>query len=136
MSNFTDFKSAGPIDLPSVLERIGGDEAFLQELIDIYIEDFIEKYGQLKQAIEQGEFDTIKEVGHSLKGASGNLSLAGLQETAYSLELSGKEKNIEEARNSFVLLGEEFERLKDLVSPEKWSNIEGRILQIKTNVQS
>jgi HPt (histidine-containing phosphotransfer) domain-containing protein len=134
MSNFTNHKSMGPIDLTSALERIGGDESFLQELIDIYIDDFIEKYAQLMQAIEQEEFDTIKEVGHSLKGASGNLSLTDLQETSYSLELSGKEKNIEQAKQSFRRLGEEFERLKDLLPLSKWQKIEDKMLRIKTNV--
>ena len=119
MSNFTNPKSTGPIDLSSVMERIGGDESFLQELIEIYIDDFVEKYSQLKQAIQRGEFGIIKEVAHSLKGASGNLSLTDLQETSYSLELSGKEKNIEQAKKSFLRLGEEFERLKNLLPSNK-----------------
>ncbi len=131
MSNFPHAKSNGPIDLASVLERIGGDESFLQELIDIYIEDFIEKYAQLKQAVEQAEFDTIKEVAHSLKGASGNLSLTDLQETSYALELSGKEKNIEQAKHSFSRLGEEFERLKDILPLDKWQNVQDKMLRIK-----
>jgi HPt (histidine-containing phosphotransfer) domain-containing protein len=134
MSNFTNHKSTGPIDLASVLERIGGDESFLQELIDVYVDDFIEKYAQLKQAIEQEEYNTIKEVGHSLKGASGNLSLTDLQETSYNLELSGKEENIEQAKQSFLRLGEEFKRLKDLLPFSKWQEIEDKMLRIKTNV--
>ncbi len=134
MSNSTNLKNTGPIDLSSVLERIGGDESFLHELIDIYIEDFIEKYAQLKQAIEQEEYETIKEVGHSLKGASGNLSLADLQEISYSLELSGKEKNIEQARRSFLNLGEEFGRLKVLLPLSKWHEIEEKMYRIKSNV--
>lgn len=119
MSNSTDSRSSGPIDLSSVLERIGGDGSFLQELIDIYIDDFIEKYAQIKQAIEQGDFDTIKEAAHNLKGASGNLGLNALQNTSYSLELSGKEKNIDRARQSLHRLGEEFQRLKDFLPLNK-----------------
>jgi len=134
MSNFTNPKSTGPIDLSSVMERIGGDESFLQELIEIYIDDFVEKYSQLKQAIQRGKFGIIKEVAHSLKGASGNLSLTDLQETSYSLELSGKEKNIEQAKKSFLRLGEEFERLKNLLPSNKWQNIEDKMIRIKTNV--
>ncbi len=78
-----------PIDLPEVLKRIGGDESFLQKLIDIYIDDFIEKYDKLKEAIGQGDFKTIEEIGHSLKGSSSNLSLKKLRDTSSDIESSG-----------------------------------------------
>jgi HPt (histidine-containing phosphotransfer) domain-containing protein len=119
MSDMHNLKNTGPIDIDSVLERIGGDESFLKELLDIYIEDFMEKYPQLEQAIEEEDFNSIKEIGHSLKGASGNLSLTGLQETAYGIELSGKEENIEQAKLLFARLKEEFTKLKDFLPLEK-----------------
>lgn len=131
MSKINDLKSMGPIDMDSVLERVGGDEAFLQELIDIYIDDFMEKYAQLEQAIAQGDFENIKEIGHSLKGSSGNLSLNGLHETAYGIELSGKEYNLEQAKLLFARLKEEFIRLKDVLSPEKKQNIELKMPNMK-----
>jgi HPt (histidine-containing phosphotransfer) domain-containing protein len=127
MSEMNNFKDSGPIDMDAVLERIGGDVTFLQELIDIYIEDFMEKYVQLEQAIAQSDFDNIKEIGHSLKGASGNLSLNGLYETAYGIELSGREKNIEQAKLFFFRLKEEFMKLKNFLPPEKRQSIEQKM---------
>ncbi len=121
MSDMHNLKNTGPIDIDSVLERIGGDESFLQELLDIYIEDFMDKYPQLEQAITEGDFNSIREIGHSLKGASGNLSLTGLQETAYGIELSGKEENIEQAKVLFARLKEEFTKLKNVLPLEKIS---------------
>lgn len=119
-----NLKNTGPIDMDSVLERVGGDESFLRELLDIYVEDFIEKYPQLEQAISKGDFNNIKEIGHSLKGSSGNLSLTGLHETAYGIELSGKENDIEQAKLYFIRLKEEFKKFKDFLPPEKRQNIE------------
>jgi HPt (histidine-containing phosphotransfer) domain-containing protein len=127
MSDIDNLKNTGPIDMDSVLERVGGDESFLRELLDIYVEDFIEKYPQLEQAISQGDFNSIKEIGHSLKGSSGNLSLTGLHETAYGIELSGKENDIEQAQLHFIRLKEEFKRLKDFLPPEKRQNIERKM---------
>ena len=121
MSDMHNLKNTGPIDIDSVLERIGGDESFLQELLDIYIEDFMDKYPQLEQAITEGDFNSIREIGHSLKGASGNLSLTGLQETAYGIELSGKEENIEQAKLLLARLKEEFTKLKNVLPLEKIS---------------
>lgn len=131
MSEFNNLKNMGPIDMDSVLERVGGDESFLQELIDIYIDDFIEKYFQLEQAIERGDFDNIKEIGHSLKGSSGNLSLTALHETAFGIESSGRDNDIEQARLLFVRLKEEFKKLKDFLPLEKRQNIEQKMPNMK-----
>jgi len=126
-----DLKNSRAIDMESVLERVGGDESFLQELLDIYIEDFMEKYGQLQQAIVEIDFNNIKEIGHSLKGASGNLSLTGLHETAYGIELSGRNNDIERAKSLFVRLREEFIQLKNSLPPEKRQNIEQKMPSLK-----
>ena len=119
MSEDKSQKDTIPIDLPSVLERIGGDENFLQELLDIYVEDFIEKYAKLKQAIERSDFISIKEIGHSLRGSSGNLSLNGLHRTCEYIELSGSEKNIQKAKYMFIQLNKEFEKFKNILPSEK-----------------
>lgn len=127
MSNMEDFKNAGPIDMESVLERVGGDISFLQELLDIYVEDFFEKYPRLKQAISQNDFNSIRDIGHSIKGSSGNLSLNGLYETAYGIELSGRNKDIEQAKMLFSRLKDEFKRLKEFLPREKQQNIEQKM---------
>ena len=122
-----NLRNAGPIDMDSVLERVGGDESFLRELLDIYIEDFIEKYAQLEQAISRGDFNNIKEIGHSLKGSSGNLSLNGLHKTAFGIEQSGKENDMDQTRLLFIRLKEEFKKLKDFLPLEKRQNIEQKM---------
>lgn len=140
-------KDTIPIDLPSVMERIGGDETFLQDLIDIFVEDFIEKYTKLKHAIEENDFKAIKEIGHSLKGSSGNLSLNGLLDTSSNIERSGNEKDIEEAKALFIQLNREFEKLKNYLPSDKrlsidkkWGGINGEALpalsQVKPNIDS
>jgi HPt (histidine-containing phosphotransfer) domain-containing protein len=122
-----NLKNAGPIDMDSVLERVGGDESFLRELLDIYIEDFIDKYAQLEKAISENDSNNIREIGHSLKGSSGNLSLTGLHETAYGIELSGKDNDVERAKALFTQLREEFKKLKDVLPHEKRMNIEQKM---------
>jgi CheY-like chemotaxis protein len=119
MSEEKDQRETIPIDLPSVMERIGGDENFLQELINIFIEDFIVKYAKLKLAIEQSDFPSITEIGHSLRGSSGNLSLNGLHHAFMNIELSGKEENIEQVKLYFIKMNLEFEKLKNFLPSEK-----------------
>jgi CheY-like chemotaxis protein len=132
-----------PIDLPSVMDRIGGDEDFLLELIDIYIEDFIKKHAKLQLAIEQGDCIAIKEIAHSLRGSSGNLSLNGLHHIAESMEISGREENIEQAQVLFIQLNKEFEKFKNYLPKDKrlsidkkWAGIPGESRTMQSQVNS
>ncbi|MGB9836785.1 MAG: Hpt domain-containing protein [Candidatus Saccharicenans sp.] len=100
-----------PIDRKEVLERIGGDEDFLGELIQIYRQEFDEKIEVLSRAIEEKNYQLIREAGHSLKGASANLSLPALREAAWEMEMAGKEQNLEQARQALEKLKKEYKRL-------------------------
>ncbi len=122
MSNHLDSSQDLPIDYSEVLERIGGDELFLEELLKIYFEEFSEKIALLREAIEQGNFSLIQELGHCLKGASANLSLASLKKACFALEVSGREKNIEQAQSAFLSLGTEFQRLKNYLEASPLKN--------------
>ncbi|MFQ6109764.1 MAG: Hpt domain-containing protein [Candidatus Aminicenantales bacterium] len=104
-----------PIDIASALDRIGGDESFLYDLVRIYIEDFLEKFERLQESVESENFEVIKDIGHNLKGSSANLSLPYLQEISCKIENAGKEHNIDKARENLSLLEEEFHRLKNFV---------------------
>lgn len=112
-------KTLYPIDYPSVLERLGGDESFLKELLDLFRVDFSERYRQLQKAIEGENFNQIKELGHTLKGSSANLSLTFLQEVSSKMETAGREDNIEKAKDALALLEEGFKRLEDFLSESK-----------------
>jgi len=119
MNNDQNLKKEIPIDYSSVLERVGEDESFLQELINIYMEDFGKKYKELKQALEKKNFTALREIGHSLKGSSANLSLNNLKEASFKIETAGKNRNIEIAKQALLLLNQEFIRLKDFLSKKK-----------------
>ncbi len=108
-------KKDAPIDFSSALERTGGDRSFLMELINLYLDDFKQKFEELQKAITEGNFSSIQELGHSLKGASANLSMPYLQIASHTMELAGKEKNIEKAQKTLQLLEQEFKRLNDFL---------------------
>lgn len=108
-----------PIDKAEALERIGGDEEFLNELLQIYREEFTRRYAELEKAIEEKDFQSIKENGHSLKGASANLSLPALREAAYEMEMAGKNQDLTSAKNALIKLKDEFDRLEKFLSEQK-----------------
>jgi hypothetical protein len=105
--------SSDPIDLPSALERVDNDKEFLESLLDLYQEDFVEKYGRLKNAAAVQDFAAVQEIGHSLKGASANLSLLPLQELFLRLERAGLEGDGRSVEETLPQVEREFNRLKE-----------------------
>lgn len=101
-----------PIDFGEVLDRIGGDTSFLKELLDIYFQEYEKKKGLLDRAVADQDYTQLSELGHSLKGSSANLSLTRLRKTAYLLEMAGKEKKLQSAREAVQAFDLEVESLK------------------------
>jgi len=101
------------------LERIGGDEPFLEELLNLYLDDFVAKSVRIQNAIDQQNFRQIEELGHGLKGASAILSLGPLEKASFELEMAGHERDIQKAREIPSLLKQEVERLKDFLAKRK-----------------
>jgi HPt (histidine-containing phosphotransfer) domain-containing protein len=115
MINSQNAKRDDPINYPEVLERIGGDREFLEELLKIYFLEFGEKRSQTEAALRGADFVLLQEIGHSLKGASANLSLPSLRRDASALEAAGRDKNIDKARQALVSLVVECRVLHDFV---------------------
>ncbi|HEK86495.1 MAG: Hpt domain-containing protein [Candidatus Saccharicenans sp.] len=111
--------SLPPINKQEALERIGGEEEFLKELLDIYRTEFEKRCQELEKAIDEKNYQVIQESGHSLKGASANLSLPALREAAYEMETAGKSQDLEAAKKTLKRLKLEFERLEDFLNQSK-----------------
>ena len=78
------------IDLADVLERVQDDKELLLELLDIFQEDFIIKRKNLEEALAKSDMTKIKEIAHSMKGASGNISAKRMHATCLELEQLAK----------------------------------------------
>jgi HPt (histidine-containing phosphotransfer) domain-containing protein len=97
-----------PIELNKALERTGGDEEFLFDLIEVYISDFKIRLEALNNAVMDRNFDQLYYQGHTLKGSSSNLNLTSLQEYAFRIETAGREKDLDLARIALKKLGNAF----------------------------
>ncbi len=115
MSESANFDKLRPIDFCEVLDRIGGDTSFLNELLDIYFQEYAEKKRLLEEAVAREDFKQVCELAHSLKGASANLGLARLRRVAFSLETAGRERQIQLAQGAVRSLEMEIQTLKDFL---------------------
>jgi HPt (histidine-containing phosphotransfer) domain-containing protein len=100
------------IDLADVLERVQDDKELLLELLDIYQEDFISKREALIEAVGKKDFSKIKELAHSMKGASGNISAKRMHATCLQFEQLAKEGNVAGMEDLLKAVDSQFEEIK------------------------
>lgn len=74
------------IDLRRLRDCSGGDRAFEQELLELFVIDSQTHIKALKAAIATQDLETISRSAHHLKGASSNVGAHGMQTIAQTLE--------------------------------------------------
>jgi HPt (histidine-containing phosphotransfer) domain-containing protein len=100
------------IDLKDVLERVQDDKELLAELFDIYEDDFVIKRKALGEAIAAKDITKIKEIAHSMKGSSGNISAKPLYAQCLKLEMLAKENKTDGMQEVAVAIDGYFEEIK------------------------
>ena len=100
------------IDLKDVLERVQDDKELLVELLDIYQEDFVIKRQALGEAIAAKDIVKIKEIAHSMKGSSGNISAKPLHAACLQLEMLIKSGKTDGMMDLVSIIDGYFERIK------------------------
>jgi HPt (histidine-containing phosphotransfer) domain-containing protein len=100
------------IDLKEVLERVQDDKELLSELFDIYQEDFLVKRKSLGEAIAGKDVAKIKEIAHSMKGSSGNISAKPMYAACLQIEHLAKEGKTEGIGELLPSIDGYFERIK------------------------
>lgn len=79
-------------DLESLdmLREVMDDE--FSDLMQVYIEDSRQRLPLLTQALQQQDAKQLRELAHSFKGASSNISANVLAKLCYQLEMAGREE--------------------------------------------
>lgn len=73
-------------------------DADLEELIPGYLEDRREDTGTVMKCLEQGDYQTIRILGHDLKGTGGGYGFDAITLIGNSLEQAAKDQNQDEVR--------------------------------------
>lgn len=100
------------MDLNEVLERVQEDWELLLELLDIFEQDFAVKRQTLGEMLHQKNFDKIRDIAHSLKGAAGNISAKPLFQSFYQLEKLGENKEAGQVPELLNTIDQQFIQLK------------------------
>ncbi len=94
-----EIPSAGvvPWNPSQTLERLGGDEQLLHEVMEIFLEEVPKHLAGLRDAITQQDAETTERIAHSLQGELGYLSIAELSQGARALEEKGRTSDFQGA---------------------------------------
>ncbi len=67
----------------------------LQDLIPGFLENRSRDIGKLQTALEQSDLDTLKSIGHNLKGVGGGYGFQEISQLGAEIESSAKNGSIE-----------------------------------------
>jgi two-component system sensor histidine kinase/response regulator len=94
----------------AILERVGGDTEFLQEIAGLFAEDCPKLITEIRSAISSGNPVALERAAHTLKGSVSNFGAEPAREAALRLEVLGRNGDLQTAPEACALLEEEVQR--------------------------
>jgi len=85
------------IDSEELLEEVEDDREMLGQMFDMFKQDSAERLPKIHAAIESADAKTLMEESHALKGGVGNFFAMSVYETAYQLEIMGRDGQLADA---------------------------------------
>lgn len=102
-------------DRDSLLGRMGGDEEFVKEVVDIFLIDAPLQMSAIKASIEKKDIEGIRTSAHTLKGASANVDALTMRDLCFNLESAARQGAVENVESMLKSLEQEFEKFRKLV---------------------
>ncbi len=99
-------------DVAEFRERTGADDVFLQQLLETYLCDADERLEQFAAAIVVNNREQMRQVAHSLKGASGSLCMNEMQALCQELERALQQGPLLDAPDRLHQLREALARIR------------------------
>jgi CheY-like chemotaxis protein len=94
--------AADILDETALLERVGGDRAFLKDLIELFLADSTGQLTEIEDAIARNDAAQVQRTSHAMKGSVGNFCTLSAVESAARLEIRGCTGDLNGAENDFV----------------------------------
>ena len=95
-----------------------GDEAFFQELVDLFLDDAASRMGDLDRTLAAGQAADFTRAAHSVKGACANFGATDLGRLCAEVEALGRAGNLAGAAPCLPGLRHELERVRLALAAE------------------
>ena len=102
------------------LRQMLGQDQFLAEVIDIYLEDAPKLLEVMKKAVAQGKAISLQEAAHTLKSSSAVFGATSLSHFCQELEVSGSTGTWAKAAALMSQVETEYEKVQTALRQERW----------------
>jgi len=92
-------KSLAVWDQPSALKRVRNRQDRLLKLVSLFLEDVPPRLLDLRQAIDEADFEAVSVIAHTIKGVALNLSAEQLADCAVQLQSSTDSKDVDKLKS-------------------------------------
>ena len=100
------------LDTRELYSRLDNDMELLQELVEIFVEDYPQLMQSISEAIQTHNADELRQAAHTLKGAVGNFCAQKAYDLALQLEMSGDRNDFSNTAQLYEALGKELDKVK------------------------
>ncbi len=104
------------IDRDRLLEQIGGNTEALKEIVDLFAVESAKLMTQIRNAITNEDPSELQRAAHTLKGSIRLFEVERPAAAALRLEIIGRDKNLAEAEQAWLVLVKEMERLLPMLT--------------------
>src|SRR4249920_569587 len=86
--------NASVFDLSKALNRVEGDLELLQEMVDLFLEEYPHMLKEIGHAITAGDAAALQHAAHTLKGSVSNFAADKATEASFALEKMGRQHDL------------------------------------------
>ena len=108
-----------PDAMTRLLEITGGDRAFVDELVDTFLEDAERQLDGLAAAAENGDIGAVVRPAHSLKSNSVNVGATVLADQCRTLEADARTGAVEDLDERVASVQREFQAVREALLAER-----------------
>ena len=94
-------------DAAQTLERVGGDEELLFEVVEIFLSEAPNALVKLRRALSDGDAQAVERIAHGLKGETGYLGIRVLSQETRDLEEAARSGDLSRAEPLLAYLESE-----------------------------
>ncbi len=102
-----------------MLGESDNDPGFINQIIDLFLDDVPRQLALLRRALEEGDADAFMRAAHKLKGSCANLGIKQLSHQFRALEIQGRAGDLSGAAVRIDEIETDFDVVRELLEAEK-----------------
>jgi PAS domain S-box-containing protein len=107
--------AAEPFRMDDLVEKLGGDLALANEIIDVFVTDTHERLAVLRASVARYDFDTVYNEAHTVKSGALNVDASAISALAVELMQAARDKQQEFAGSLVDDITAEMDRVESFI---------------------